>query len=252
MKIFSLALFLCTAVFCKADGPLSEFKSEKETLFGVIKFEKCNKETITGQSHHYFQHRDGICNIKPEDFARERRIFRNRPCPPSLDFNVESVERYIQTLPENIRETEKKRFEKIREIKPLIIRILARNPYDSKNGVKVKNGNGIRTVSGTISLANEKILIIQKSGSRPERYKWADMAFTQYELFLTFFAEQRLKISCGDMAEKDSKKYAAEDYFRLALLCDWFGKYENALKYAKKSVELYPEMKNPVSEILFK
>jgi hypothetical protein len=114
----------------------------------------------------------------------------------------------------------------------------------------MKNG---RKRKGVVYMANENILRLKKSvrSKRGKNYKWSDISFSQYPAFLEYFATRRLRMpGAGLHSRKEMKKNAANEYLAAAILSDWFGYYENALRYAKRAVDIYPDMKKQVSRMM--
>ena len=191
--------------------------------------------------------------IKPDELEWTRKLYPSRYRPLSMDFQDKEILKYINSLPAKLKEGERLRLEKIRDVRPLIIRLLERNAYIPKTGgIKIRSGTTTSSIPGMISLANQEIVIVKrgKNDKTGTRYKWEDFAFEQYENFLIYYSGQRLQKSGGSVTKEESRKFAGEDYFRLALLCDWFGEYEKCIEYLKKSLELNPDLKNNATSIL--
>lgn len=237
--IFSIAI----ALLLSMPESNAETKGKKEVGFDIKPEEMLVKLKATA-----------IEELKPEEIEWTRKLYPNRYRPLSMDFEEKDVQKYLQSIPRELQAGETARIEKIKDVKPLIVRILERNPYEPKSGgIKIRSGASAVSVSGMISLANEEMVIVKKgkNSKTSKRYKWEDLAFEQYENFLTYYAGQRLQKAGGDVSKAESKKYAGEDYFRLALLCDWFGEYEKCLEHLKKAIELNPDLKTSAGPILF-
>ncbi|MFZ2657099.1 MAG: hypothetical protein WAX69_19350 [Victivallales bacterium] len=218
-------------------------KGKKEITFDIKPEEMLAKLRTTA-----------INDIKPEELEWSRKLYPNRYRPLSMDFEDKDVQKYLQSIPQELQAGEKTRIEKIKDVKPLIVRIIERNPYEPKSGgIKIRSGTSVTSVPGMISLANEAILIVKKGKNvkNSKRYKWEELAFEQYENFLTYYAGQRLLKAGGNVSKDESRKYAGEDYFRLAILCDWFGEYEKCMANLKKAIDLNPDLKNSAGPILF-
>ncbi|HPN83755.1 MAG TPA: hypothetical protein PK821_00330 [Victivallales bacterium] len=191
-----------------------------------------------------------VGEIDEKIFLELRAPYSGRPKPADLVFEERLVEKYLESLPENIRDAEKKRFEIIKGVKNHIIRLFERNTFTIKNGLKLRSG---RTIQGTISLANENVFILRKGKSvKGQTYKWDDLSIEGYTEILEQFAEKRLSINAGKVSKEDSRKFAANDYIMLTLLCDWYGEYGLSSQYAKRAVQLRSEIKNDLNTLLFK
>jgi tetratricopeptide (TPR) repeat protein len=200
-----------------------------------------------------------ITEITEEDFIAERgEKYSSRPRPESLEFDDDDIEKeleaYLNSLPSSLASKERRRLKGVKKVKHYIIRIMERTPYPEGIIVKNKKKPGkTRKIKGVVYLANKHHLRIKKSkrSKRGRNYNWEDLAMEQYERFIDFFAERRLKMT-GAAESKESERTAdaANDYIALALLLDWYGYYADALKYAKKAVEIKPEFSDKVSDLL--
>ena len=102
-------------------------------------------------------------------------------------------------------------------------------------------------------MANSNYLVYKKStrSKRSQRVYWKDLKFEQYAEMMEFYGDRKKKMTgAGKITAADMKREAANDFFGAALLCDWFGDYENALRYAKKTIENNPAMKDSISKML--
>ncbi len=248
---FIIVFLVCLSIFTVAhsgfaadtkDKPKDSKDKNKEVSFDIKPEEMVAKLKTAA-----------VEDIKPDELEWTRKLYPSRYRPLSMDFEDKDVQKYLQSVPQNLQEGEKARIEKIRDVKPLIVRIIERNPYDPKTGgIKIRSGTSTTSVSGMISLANEEMVIVKKgkNDKKGKRYKWDELAFEQYENFLTYYAGQRLQKAGGNVSKDESRKYAGEDYFRLALLCDWFGEYESCIEHLKKAIELNPDLKNSAGPLL--
>lgn len=191
-----------------------------------------------------------ISTMELEEFEKGREeLYGKRPRPASMDFEDSDFKRYLQTLPQDKKPMEETRYKTVKDIKHFIVRVLERSPYPK--GLITKRG----TKRGVVYMANTNILRLKKStrSRKGKSYKWTDLAFEQYPAFMEYFAKRRLGISgAGQKTRKQIKEDAAMEYLGMAMLCDWFGKYEDALKYAKRAIEISPESKNKISNMMLK
>jgi len=190
-----------------------------------------------------------IFNIDEKKFEELREAYKERPKPKNLDFDEKNVEKYIASLPENLRDGERERFNIIKGTKDQIYRLFERNSMEIKDSIKLTSGKSIR---GTIAMANENGFIVRKGSRKGKTYKWDDLSFQGYTEILEYFAEKRLKVKVANISEEENKKYAANDYILLTLLCDWYGEYAGSIKYAQKAVNIRPDIKDKLNELLFK
>jgi len=179
------------------------------------------------------------------EFKASREPFKERPKPASLDFEDSKFSRYLSSVPEKLRLGEKRRYGVVKEVKHQLVKIMERNTY--RGMVQTKKGSR----RGLIQMANVNLIIFKKSdSSKQKRYKWSDLKFNQYILFFEHYAKQRMAVTAGQYGKKESHFYAANDYLALAILCDWFGHYEEALKYSQKAVKIAPDIKLDASKIM--
>lgn len=188
-----------------------------------------------------------IRDISLEDFKALKVPYEKRPRPSALTaLDEKEVKKYIQTLPEKLRNVEFERFKRISTIKNYIITILERNPYPK--GLKAKDG----IVSGNVSMANENYIVVRKSSKTMKRVNWNDILVDQYIDFLKYYGGMRLEKFGGTVTKEDSRKAASEDYIQAAVISDWFGNYEDAIEYGKKAIEFCPDSAKTVNILLLK
>ena len=191
-----------------------------------------------------------ITTMELEEFQKGRdELYGKRPRPASMDFEDGEFNKYLNTLPKERQPMEKTRYNTVKDIKHFIVRVLERSPYPE--GLITKSGEK----KGVVYMANENIIRLKKStrSKKGKSYEWSDLAFEQYPAFMEYFAKRRLGVSgAGQKTRKDIKKDAAMEYLGMAVLCDWFGHYEDALKHAKRAVEISPECKDQVSMMMLR
>ncbi len=174
-----------------------------------------------------------------------REPYANRSRPVSFDFNKDEMQIYINTLKFDAQKrSEIKRINFIGNIKDFVARSFARSEY--KGIIKLKN----KTITGTIFSANQNTFLI-KVGNKQKEFKWSDITFPQYMEILKYFVKRRLTSSGGTVTKGDKIKLASKEIARIAMLCDWYGEYEEALKLAKIAVSCNAEMKPIVEELLY-
>ncbi len=177
----------------------------------------------------------------------DRKTFANkRPRPSNYDFNVEETDKYIAGLDKARRENENIRFRQVSGMKNYLCHLLGRGIYDK--GIKTSDG---KNLSGQMT-ANPNYISI-KSGKQFIRLNWEQIPASEMANVISHFAKLRLQISGAAGTSSDSReKEAAEDYLRIALLCDWYGEYDEAIKYAKKCLSVYPKSEKSIKKIIMK
>ncbi len=188
----------------------------------------------------------GVEDISAEDLAKSRASFEARPKPAGLAFAPAAVEDYFNSIArDDLKEQERKRYDYVKEVRPYLVRVFERSSYTGK--IKLKS----KTVNGTISLANEKVVVIgDGTGKNVTRCEWQDLAPEQFADFLSYYAKQRLQVTGPNLSEAQKKRQASDDLLHACLVCDWYGKYPEALAYAKVLIALSPEMKPTVNKLL--
>ncbi len=187
-----------------------------------------------------------LADITPEQFAEGRdERYKGRPRPADLTFDEAQMKRYLASLPAELQEVEGKRAEIVGKIKPHLVHIFARNPY--RGEIKLRT----RTRRGIISMANENILVFKSTErGKPQRIKWSDLAVDQYAAFLEHFARQRMGASAGQIGPEERKLNAANDYLAMALIMDWYGLYDKALKHAQQAVATAPAIEASAARLV--
>ncbi|MEI8079709.1 MAG: hypothetical protein WCH61_08815, partial [bacterium] len=173
-----------------------------------------------------------------------------RPLPADLDFfrEQDALKLYVR----NLSPTDKTiAIEKIREISILreyLIRLFKFNPFEDKNhqGIRLRDGTRLR---GTV-IGNPTQLVIRPANGKFRRLAWHDLAFDQFPVFFDYYIECRLGLAPAGPRGQDIRRDAAADHFRVALLCDWYGRTDQAATHARRAVELDPALKERLHTLL--
>ncbi len=163
-----------------------------------------------------------------------------RPRPDDLNFTrfAAELETYFATLPETERKQEQARAKMIAQLRDEWVR--AKVAFDGSKGLLLKNG---KTVYGTV-MASEERLVMLRPSQDPLMLSWGDISVLQYIRFL----ENHLQQKAGRLTGSDRAKRilaVGEDYFRLAVLCDWYGIHGEAGRFAAEGVRLNPDLLTP-------
>ncbi|OGV52390.1 MAG: hypothetical protein A2X49_13465 [Lentisphaerae bacterium GWF2_52_8] len=189
---------------------------------------------------------DDIESITPEAFAKNRAAFASRPRPPGLEFDQAKCKKYFDSLvQDDLKQIERRRYKYISEIKENLVRILERNPYTG--AIKLQNGS---TINGTIAMANEATAIVRVGNAKGKAYKWKELHIELFIAMANHYAEQRLSVNIANVSAKERQLHAAQDYLHLALLCDWYGRYEESLSYAVKTIKTCPDLKAETTRVI--
>lgn len=180
---------------------------------------------------------------------------RSRPCPPDLDFVAQKndLQKYLDGLPVELREVEKERILVLSQARDYLVSLMKYVPY-SENPPRVRLRDGT-ALDATVPYCNKEEITVRltSAGGGLQKLKWGNLAFEQYVRFFEFYMTTRLDQGAGSGNEKTAeagKKEAAEDCFRLALLCDWYGKDPSARRYVGLAVSDDPGLRAKASKFL--
>jgi hypothetical protein len=188
-----------------------------------------------------------LAAVSARDFEESRRFFAKRPWSDSLSFEKADLQKYLDALPDKeLRRAEFDRIAVITRVKPYLVKILAPCPYTGEIALKKE------TFQGVVIMANDSSLRIKREGASESRnIKWQDLDFKQYINFFEFFASTRLKSAGGGtVSHSESVSEAAEDYIMLSLLCDWRGRYSEALRFARAAASTDPAKTEETENLL--
>ncbi len=177
-----------------------------------------------------------VLALTPEKLEESRKPLAARPELTTAEFPDADFAKYFKTLPDDLRKKETLRYELIKEFKTYVPRVLTRSTFEGK--ITLRGGESF---DGIVSLANEKDIIVKKSKKdrKGRSIKWKELDVDQYRNFILSFAQRRLKVK-GAAEDGDPKADAAEDYLRLAVLCDFCKDYKTAVEYLRESVTIAP------------
>ena len=163
-----------------------------------------------------------------------------RPRPADLDFNAASsaVQQYLAKLPERKRRTEGNRISLIQELRGEWMHSKFAYEGNSK-GIRLKDGT---TVYGAI-LTNENGMVVLPGprGGKAVSLKWHEVPLDQYLLFLEDHIQQRV-----NRLEATGQSKAGEDCLKLAIVFDWYGRPDKALKYARDAIRFNPSLQQKI------
>ncbi len=182
------------------------------------------------------------------DWLKAHRAFAaRRPRPRDFAFSRLSIKKYLDSLPKEKAKIEQARVEQIMPIKEHFCSMTLHVPYEGGRLV-TKSG---KTVTGTM-MANSKYLSAKPRGGARTRVYWNNIPAGEFAKMLAHYAKLRKNMGSAGTGPSASQrvKEAGMGMLRAAVLCDWYGDYENAAKYAKKAVALDPALKNTVAVMM--
>lgn len=173
-----------------------------------------------------------------------------RPLPADLDFfrEKDALKQYVRDLsPADKRLA----IEKIREISILrdyLIRLFKFNPFEdqTRQGIRLRDGT---LLHGTV-MGNPAQIIIRPANGKFRRLAWHELDFDQFPVFFDYYIGCRLGLAAAGPRGQDIRRDAAADNFRVALLCDWYGRADQAASHARRAVELDPTLKERLQTLL--
>jgi hypothetical protein len=190
-----------------------------------------------------------ISSLTAEFLKKDRESFAaGRIKPPNYDFDFTLQEKHLASLDTARKETETTRLTIVANMKHYLCSLTARNNYNQS----FKTSNG-KVMSGSM-MANPNFLSV-KAGKNYNRIKWNELPPQELAKMIAYYANMRMKISRAGESPTDAatrKNEAAEDYLRLAILCDWYGCYDDTVVYAQKSMEINPDMTARVKKYIMK
>lgn len=156
---------------------------------------------------------------------------KNRPEPNDAMFNKNELRTYLKSLPEDKIPAEKYRAQEMLGMRRRIHHSTMHQPYEKKK-LKLRNRRDLR---GKIMINPNYISVMR--GSRAKRVQWDEISIDQYIDFMEYYADFMSEVEPGGNLTRDDIRYAtAKSYFRIAVFCDWYGKYNEAVKFLKKAV----------------
>lgn len=180
-------------------------------------------------------------------------VAAKRPQPADLDFVavVADLRAYLKQVPKEWVDTEKEQIYAITDMRGYLVRML-RIPYEDASSRGIELGNG-RVVRGIVSFANDRELRVRTSGGQSYTVRWNQLSFNQYRAFFEYYAQlrrQRGGPAGGAPGTESVRKDVAADYYRLALLCDWYGQRKEARAFAVQAVKQDPSLQERVNRLL--
>ncbi len=175
----------------------------------------------------------------------------SRPRPGDYDFiaAADALRNYLRQQPAATLAVEKARLIKMAEARPRLIMLMRRLPYEGE--VSLRNG---RILRGAIPICTEESITVkpERSRSRSHVVKWTEISFQQYMRFFEYYIEWRLGAGALQQTVRGkAQTEAGQDYFLMALLCDWYGYTDQARRYARAAVKQAPALRSEVEQMLY-
>lgn len=178
--------------------------------------------------------------LTPEWLKANRGWAKARPRPLDYQWADSDISSYLGKLPAKYRQGETDRANQITPVKAHLISTMIRTSYGSTT-IKRRNG---RPVTGTF-MANPKYISVKMRSGTRVRVMWKDIHFDQMVKFLAHYAKIRADAEPGGgVSRLKQRREAAWEYLRIAILCDWYGKYSDAVRYTRKAVAVDDGIEN--------
>ena len=178
--------------------------------------------------------------VSLSEFKKERHIYQNRPRPDSLTFSSSKVQKYITALPYEVQQSEWRRFAYVKIFKANLIKNLNFSQYKGNISIKQKGADGVNITSyrAQVIEANDKYIKL-KIGRSKRSLRWSSFPIAQIITFASSYVNNNIGGRDGRSgifsSREATEKALVKEYRTLALFCDWYGKYNEALKYAKQA-----------------
>ncbi|EDM29000.1 hypothetical protein LNTAR_14327 [Lentisphaera araneosa HTCC2155] len=168
-----------------------------------------------------------------------------RPYPSNLDFSptISEFIDYLNSQPDSQRKAiEDERLRLLNRIRFYLIKILSSTPYEGD----VHSREFEESIDGFLEVKNDQLLMGRKGAAFTLEIDVAQLEDIQFAKILEFVAKSKLDQipDSPDSIAKNLQESAAEDYFKAALLMDWFKNDAVAKAYLKIATELNPRLAN--------
>jgi len=172
-----------------------------------------------------------IANLSAAKLAALRGFAALRPRPSSFEVSEDAFASYLAQAPASQQQLEKERYEYVKDFKGAIARI-----FGSEQGtIKLKDGHTVE-----IRMASPRSMLARDQRGSGVRVTWDQIDIKQVIGYIDAYATKL--VGMGEYAAgRDFKQDGANCFLALAVFCDWYGQYADAVKYAKRAVELYPK-----------
>jgi eukaryotic-like serine/threonine-protein kinase len=174
-------------------------------------------------------------------WLKEHRAFASsRPKPRDYTFLDSAIQAYLSKLPKQYVQSETNRADQFTPLKDHLCGMMLHMPYGNTS-IKRRRG---RPVVGSL-MANRNYISVKLRSGKRVRVMWRDVHFDQFTKFLNHYARLRGEADAGETVDKSKqKREAAWGYLRIAILCDWYGKYKDAVRFTRKAVSVDKGIEN--------
>ncbi|MDD7984255.1 protein kinase [Lentisphaera marina] len=183
---------------------------------------------------------EAFAEFSPSPVNKEQR-----PYPSNLDFSptISEFIDYLNSQPDSQRKAiEHERLRLLNRIRFYLIKVLANSPYVGK----VYSREFEDSIDGFLEVKNDQLLMGRNGAAFTLEIDVTQLEDVQFAKILEFFASSKLDqvTDSPDSIAKTLQESAAEDYFKAALLMEWFKNEQAAKDYLKIATELNPRLAN--------
>lgn len=183
--------------------------------------------------------------------AAEKYNKKNRPRPsaPAI-LSIDAVKDYLSRLSTEEQKSERRRLRIMSQNAEYLAVVSARHPYETES---LSTLSGKTYKNGTV-MFNPRFLSF-KSDEGLNRIEWNQLSANEMMTIMQYYLLFRENAQKHIPAEHvEMKKELGMTYMRYALLCQWYGNYSEAEKYAKRTLELLPGEKTQryITELLLR
>ena len=167
--------------------------------------------------------------------AAERYRKQNRPIPGApCTMTLNNTQEYLDTLPPEDREAEKKRLFFMCNLIPYIVPIAGDHPYQTQ---RVATLDGKEYTNGQL-LFNSNFVSF-KNNNGLQRIEWEQIPSGEFRKILKYYISLREKRNRSSVKRERQQELAAA-YVHYAVFCQWYGIYDEAEKYALLTLKYLP------------
>jgi len=188
-----------------------------------------------------------IAGVTPSKLKAARSKFSDRPQPSDFVFKADVVKLYLSKVKdETDKDLEGKRVRLIDGLRSYAVHANNRTTLEMKSLKLKKKRLSVSRVTLTPNYISVKV------GSKYQKLDWDLLSYEQFLDILVFYVKRKesVTVSEGIISKSDLKKAIAMDYYRIAIFCDWYGDYSNAVKYGEKTLSVDPRFEKAVNMLL--
>jgi DNA-directed RNA polymerase subunit RPC12/RpoP len=225
-------------------NPNSSREKPKEKIVDAPRnIQKTELDTSTADEKNFSK--INIAALTAEWLENDRKSFAGgRIRPSDYNFNMPACENYVASIEESRRPSETVRLGQVAGMKNYLCSLTAKMSYNKS----FQTSKG-KIMSGP-TMANPNYISVRIKNEY-KRVRWDELPPAELSKIIAYYADLRTRVSAGVAASaSQQKKEAAQDYLRIAMLCDWYGDYAECVKYCEKAVSTDKEIERSVKKFI--